>query len=566
MTPLDYAMVIGFLLLMALGGLWVSRLIKDSDDFFVAGRELTPFILAATITATNLSMFQFIGFGGTAYRDGVSIIWQNWTGCMALVISGIFVLPLMRRVKIRSIPEFLELRYTRGMRTIVGLFWGLRLSIYLGLLLYIASTAAIVITGWNSYVAWLAIFSVVAVLYSAVGGAWAVAIMDSVQFIVMLAAGLIIFPIAMKLAGGVPAMWQRLSEVSPRHTTLVPATGGFSWLFVASMMLLGFKFATVDQSILQRAFGAKSPRVGAKGMVLSGLITTPMAFLWIFPGLAVASVHQTPFLDAFGKPNADLAIPWLLRTHIPTVAVGLLGFVLCGLVAAQISTITADVNSVATVLTSDVYRTLKRKEPTQRQLLNVVRWTSLLSGALMLVVAWLFQYVGNAVKINMIVVSILDMPLFVVTVVYGLWWKRANWQGALAGFFVGGLGSCACYFRYWNDIDHARQIAPIVSTLVALIVTPIVSLLTPAAAENVHADQLLASIGRGAADEGDVKPFHLIPDSVLGKTSALVALGGLIVFLAGILSAPLGSTFTPVLAIAGLVMVLGGGVVRAYAE
>src|ERR1051325_8300145 len=136
MTPLDYAIVIGFLSVMALGGFGVSRLIKDSDDFFVAGRELTPFILAATITATNLSMFHFVGMGGTAYNDGVSIIWQNWTGCMALVMSGIFVLPIMRRTRIRSIPEFLELRYTRGLRPLVGLFWGIRLSIYLGLLLY----------------------------------------------------------------------------------------------------------------------------------------------------------------------------------------------------------------------------------------------------------------------------------------------------------------------------------------------------------------------------------------------------------------------------------------------
>ena len=107
MTGLDYWIVAVFLIAMAGAGFMISRLIKDSDDFFVAGRELTPFILAATITATNLSMFHFVGMGGTAYKDGVSIIWQNWTGCMALVLSGIFVLPLMRRLKIRSIPEFL---------------------------------------------------------------------------------------------------------------------------------------------------------------------------------------------------------------------------------------------------------------------------------------------------------------------------------------------------------------------------------------------------------------------------------------------------------------------------
>jgi SSS family solute:Na+ symporter len=558
-TGIDYALVIGFLLVMALAGLAISRLIKDSDDFFVAGRELTPFILAATITATNLSMFHFIGMGGTAYKDGVSIIWQNWTGCMALVLSGIFVLPLMRRLRIRSIPEFLELRYRRGLRTLAGLFWGLRLSIYLGLLLYIASTAAIVITGLHSYVAWLAIFSVVSVLYSTVGGAWAVAIMDSVQFVVMLAGGLIIFPVAMHLAGGIPAMWQRLSEVSPQHTTLVPATGNFSWLFVTSMMLLGFKFATVDQSILQRAFGARSPRVGAKGMVLSALITTPMAFLWIFPGLAVAKAGPG------GEMKTDEAIPWLLRTHVSTAFVGALGFVLCGLVAAQISTITADVNSVATVLTSDVYRTLKRTEPTQRQLLRVVRYTSLLSGVLMLVVAWCFQFVGNAVKLNNIIVSILDMPLFVVTVVYGLWWRRVNWQGALAGFLLGGVGSGVCYFLYWNNIDYARQIAPIVSTLVALVVTPIVTLLTPPDRTD-RAEKMLASIGRGQTSEGDAEPFHLIPDSAVGQFAALAVLVGFLVFLTGVLSARASTSLAGVLAVAGLIAVLLGGVVRVYVD
>jgi SSS family solute:Na+ symporter len=556
MTPLDYGLVLGFLLFMALAGLAVSRLIKDSDDFFVAGRELTPFILCATITATNLSMFHFVGMGGTAYKDGVSIIWQNWTGCMALVLSGIFVLPLMRRLKIRSIPEFLELRYTRGLRTLAGLFWGVRLSIYLGLLLYIASTAAIVITGWHSYAAWLAIFSLVSILYSVVGGAWAVAIMDSVQFVVMLAGGLIIFPVAMHLAGGIPAMWQRLSEVSPQHTTLVPATGNFSWLFVTSMMLLGFKFATVDQSILQRAFGARSPRVGAKGMVLSGLITTPMAFLWIFPGLAVAKAGPV-------NMKTDEAIPWLLRTHVSAVCVGALGFVLCGLVAAQISTITADVNSVATVLPSDVYRTLKRREPTQRQLLRVVRYTSLLSGVLMLLVAWMFQYIGNAVKLNNIIVSILDMPLFVVTVVYGLWWRRTNWQGALAGFLLGGIASGICYAMYWDNIDHARQIAPIVSTLTALIVTPIVTLLTPPDRTD-RAATMLSSIGRGNVDEGDADPFHLVPHSAIGKAGAIAVIVGFVLFITGVVCAPLSTATAGTLAVAGLLAVLIGGVVRVY--
>ncbi|HTL31141.1 MAG TPA: sodium:solute symporter family protein [Tepidisphaeraceae bacterium] len=578
MTPLDYALVVGFLAAMAVGGLWISRLIKDSDDFFVAGRELTPFILAATITATNLSMFHFVGMGGIAYQNGVSIIWQNWTGCIALVMSGCLVLPIMRRLRIRSVPEFLEMRYHRGLRTLVGAFWGIRLCVYLGLLLYLAATAAIVITGWNNYAGWLLIFSLVSVLYSTIGGAWAVAIMDSAQFLIMLAGALIVFPIAMHLAGGIPNLIEYFRTASPKHITLVPQSGGFNYVFISSIMLLGFKWASIDQAILQRAFGARSPRVGAKGMVLSAVITVPMAFLWILPGLAVARLHP----DAFDTP--DKAIPWLLSTYLPIYAKGLLGFVLCGLVAAQISTITADVNSVATLFTSDVYRTLKKHEPTQRQLLLVVRISSLACGAFMLVMAWLLQYdKSGAVNINLVVVGILDMPLFIVTVVYGLTWRRINWQGAVAGFVGGGIAGVASYFIL--DTAHARISAPIIGATAALIITPIVALLfahrhreesdqiwqkPPARGfEVMTPDQMQtvpAGMGLDAVDAVEEEAFHLVPRSAIGKVAMVVMLVGFLVFTVGILSAMKASPLASPLAVSGMLATLLGGLVRVYVD
>src|SRR5213078_3635149 len=100
---------------------------------------------------------------------------------------------------------------------------------------------------------------------------------------------------------------------------------------------------------------------------------------------------------------------------------------------------------------------------------------------------------------------------------------RMNWQGALAGFLLGGVGSGACYLRY--PLDHAKQVAPIVSSIVALIVTPIVALLTPAPAVT-ESHGVLASLGTGRHDEGDKNPFHLIPTSLLGRAGAVAAVAG----------------------------------------
>ena len=261
MTAIDYTIVGAFILIMASAGLMISRLIRDSDDFFVAGRELTPFVLCATITATNLSIMHFVSFAGTAYQNGVSIIWQNWTGCMTIVLSGMFVLPIMRRLRIRSIPEFLQLRYNRPMRIIAAGFWGLRLCLFLGVILYIAATAAIIITGFDHFFAWLVIFSALSILYSVIGGAWAIAIMDSVQFCVMLAGALIILPVAGWAVGGFPSLirWLHSHPETLHHTTFVPTDGEYNWVFILAITLLSCKWATIDQAILQRAFGAEIP-------------------------------------------------------------------------------------------------------------------------------------------------------------------------------------------------------------------------------------------------------------------------------------------------------------------
>jgi SSS family solute:Na+ symporter len=583
MTPLDYAIIIVFVSAIALAGAMISRIIRSADDLFVAGRELTPFVLAATITATNLSMFHFVGMGGTASQDGVSIIWQNWTGGIALTLSGLFVLPLMRRLRIRSVPEYLELRYARGLRTLVGAFWGVRLCVYLGILLYIAASAAVVITGWNNYGAWLFVFSAVAILYSVVGGAWAVAIMDSVQFLVMLGGALIFFPIAMRAAGGLPGMiaYFRSSARMIHFVQLVPAHGTYNWLFVLAILLLSIKWACIDQAILQRAFGARTPRVGAKGMVLSAVITTPMAFLWILPGLAAAKLHP----GAFATP--DHAIPWLLSTQLPAVAKGLLGIVLCGLVAAQISVITADVNSVATLLTSDVYRTLRRREPSQRDLLRVVRIASLACGAMMLVVASLLKHTdAGAVKANLTMVGILDMPLFIVTVIYGMAWTRTNWQGAVAGFVAGGLAGVGCYLLIDPDLfrsyllrltDHTggagawvrsvherlshltpylRSIAPIVSSGTALVAAPIVSFLfaPPTPSKTMHRTQ---------SDDAE-DDFHLVPRSLPGRAAVVTVIASLIVFVCSVVAASWSWPPASAIAVTAMIAIVLCGLVRVY--
>lgn len=141
MATSDYIIVVCFLLGIYCLGTYFQRWVGSPDDFYVAGRQLTPFILASALTTANISLYSFVGVSGIAYRDGISIIWQTWTGNMALALSGMFVIPILRRLRIRTIPEFLEMRYNGVVRLMVSAVWIFRLAAWLGTHPYVLADA-----------------------------------------------------------------------------------------------------------------------------------------------------------------------------------------------------------------------------------------------------------------------------------------------------------------------------------------------------------------------------------------------------------------------------------------
>lgn len=576
MTGIDATLVLGFLVLMFMAGVYFSRWIKEADDFYVAGRQLTPFILAATITATNVSLYSFIGQAGAAYKSGLGIVWQTWVGNMMLVFAGIFVVPMMRRLKIRTVPELLELRYNRYIRLLIGMIWTLKLCFWLAVILTAATIAAEGITGVHNPWMWCIVFAIIAILYSAIGGAWAVAMTDTVQLAMMLTSALIVLPMTMYAVGWMPNLIATLrAQGMSEHLALVSRRQEFNWLFILSMILLSTKWACIDQAILQRAFGGRNPRTVAKGMVLSGIITTPFALLWLLPALAVTQLVP-------GVEKGDEALPRYFAQYLPA---GVLGLVMCGLLASLMSTISADINSVATLFVNDVYHNFRR-HVSPRHLLKVVRLSAIIGGVMMILFArYVVSRFEGVVQANLTIVGIFDMPIFVIAIVYGLLWRRTNWQGAVAGYVLGALAGWGCfaYFRgnpdlsrygivqtlFGNDLDWAqwaKSLAAIASTAAALVVTPLASLCFKRPAATPAMERIFKAFSSTAAEEADGGGFGLVPASGRGKFGLLVLLLGFLMFLGGVLSATVGFPLASHAAVGGMLIFFAGGLLRVYSD
>jgi SSS family solute:Na+ symporter len=280
-------------------------------------------------------------------------------------------------------------------------------------------------------------------------------------------------------------------------------------------------------------------------MVLSALMITPFAFLWITPGLAARVLYS-------GLPKPELAIPTLILHLLPA---GALGLVICGFMASGLSTIGSNLGAVATLITNDIYGRFFHKDATPKQLVLAARLATLIAGVLMVAITYLIPYLGGAVDAYLTVISIMDMPLFVIAIVYGLLWKKATWQGAMAGYLTGAIAGALLRFGFHYDV----AVVTLLSGGVALLICPLVSVLTPSA--SVEALTLFSQ--QAYPERGTESTFE---NPALQRTASFGTwiLGlGFVVFLTGVLMGSQSSAHASSVAIVGMLIYFAGGALRA---
>jgi len=286
----------------------------------------------------------------------------------------------------------------------------------------------------------------------------------------------------------------------------------------------------------------------------------PIAYLTILPGLTPSILHP-------GLENLDDAMGVLLINNIPPV---LLGIVLVGMLSSQVSTISANLNATATLFVNDVYNTIIKRNASDKAQLFMLRVLIGIAGVIMIFFAYMVPKIGTAVEAYLTVISILDMPLFIVAILYGLLWKRANWQGAFLGYLAGAtfgiytqLTAKVPLFGWNVPEDSAFAVTALVSATAALIVTPIVSLLTKEP-DKAKIERVWEARKTSSEETDPSNTYHIIPKTIPGKLSLSVWFVGLVVFFVGVFMGSNGSEAASTVAITGMIVYFGGGLMRAY--
>ena len=230
---------------------------------------------------------------------------------------------------------------------------------------------------------------------------------------------------------------------------------------------------------------------------------------------------------------------------------------MCGLLSSQLSTISGNLNGVATLFTNDIYERLRKRPATEKEILRIARLMTFLVGVFMILFAFAVPVMGGAVEAYLTIIGIMDMPLFIVGIVYGLLWKRSTSSGAILGYISGAIAGIIGKFFLEFDFN----LTTFLSAGVALIVTPVFSLLTKSQSEEqINKIWTAKKISDEEKEAGDI--YHILPVTRHGKISLMVYGSGIVLFLAGVVSGSSDWPYASFLAVAGMIVYFVGGYLK----
>ena len=420
-----------YIVIMLAVGIYSSGKTHSVAEFAVAGRSMSLPLCTATIVATWFGGGVMIGVAGAAYDDGMlGVIADPFGAGLALVLIGFFFVRLIRRLQLFSFIEIIEQRFGLGpgiissvASMVSGLGWVAGMLVAFGVIFETLTGVPLAVGIIGG--------SLVVIMYTSIGGMFAVALTDFVQMSIIAIGLVMLLVVVLVDVGG----WGPIAAQLPEHTfRMTPLDQSLdSWLFYLRAWLI-FGFADIaSQSLLQRAMSAKSERVAQNSFYAAAISYVGFAMIPVILGI-IASVTMP------GLANSESVIPALALEHLHPVAIAVF---VGALLAAIMSSCDSAILASATVFGTNILPLIKR-EPSERLQLLVIRLAIPVGGFFAVYVALNARAVFDTVlDANMMMLAAVIAPF-----ILGVWWKKANRTGALAGMCAG-LGAWFVTATLW---------------------------------------------------------------------------------------------------------------------
>jgi SSS family solute:Na+ symporter len=465
-----------YLALMFTAGIFFSRNIKSTADYFLAARSAPWFWIMGAVWATNIGFLHgYLAHGGAAYEWGVIQANFEWfQGPFGYVLTGLFFIAFYWRAGIFTVPHFLERRYGSGIRVIYSIAWLIFFIITIAAELYLGGLFLKELIGLPFWPTVLVLTAVVGT-YTLLGGLGAAIMMEFVQFVIMMLGTMPLLFILLNMTGGFEGIKEILInqwQVSDQYFSVLPDIhhpyGPGPWIIMGQCFVVTIGWCAGHQSMVQRNLGARSLYDSKLGYVVAGVPKTLGAFLYVVPMLAAPIIfaQRGIFVE-----KADAAYGKLIINLLPT---GMLGLFIAGLVSAGLSSISGVLNSSSTMVIKDIYERFLVKGKSDHHYFIAGRFATFLIIVASLLLVSVVAKSPLIMWLEQTLLAILLGP-FMGVLILGIFWRRTNTSGSLIGYLVG-----SAYAIWYQQIWGQNIFFKISwwSFVVTLVVTVVASLLT----------------------------------------------------------------------------------------
>ncbi|MGI8584142.1 MAG: sodium:solute symporter family transporter, partial [Chitinophagaceae bacterium] len=484
----------------------------SSKDFFLAEGSLTWWAIGASLIASNISAEHFIGMSGSGFALGLAISTYEWMAAATLILVAIFIIPLYLKNKIYTMPQFLAIRYSDKVSTVMAVFWLLAyVFINLTSIIYLGSLAISSISGisFEWCIVGLSIFSIIVTL----GGMKVIGYTDVIQVIVLLIGGLVTTYLALSLlsenygfGGNILKGLSVLRKEAPTHFHMIfdksnphyKELPGMSVL-IGGMLINNLAYWGCNQYIVQRTLGADL-KTARQGILFAAFLKLLIPVIAVLPGITMYVLHnnglfQTEMADAAGTVKPDHAYPTLMNL----LPAGLKGVAFAALTAAIVASLAGKANSISTIFSLDIYKKYFNREASERRLVIVGRWAVIIAMLIAALVTPALKSLDQAYQFIQEYVGFIS-PGVLAIFLLGLYWKKTTAPAAMAAALLTiPVSTILKFLPVWTNgafPDYPFLDRMTITFLLLVVVMVVMSISRPKAQNDTHVIEVDKSMFR----------------------------------------------------------------------
>ncbi len=449
LNAVDYAIIGGYILVMILVGYSLKKYMKTGEDFFLSGRSLPGWITGLAFLSANLGALEVIGMVANSAKYGIATVHFYWVGAvLAMVFLGIFMMPFYYGSRVRTVPEYLKLRYNEATRGLNAVSFAIMTILMSGISLYAMALLFKTMLGWSFHGSIL-FAAVVVLLYVFWGGLSSSIYNEVIQFFLIWLGLLPIVLLGLKEVGGFAGLAAKLKEPMLHALKYLGTSNnplGVDWFGVVMGLgfVLAFGYWTTDFLVVQRALASKNINSARMTPIIAAFPKMLVPIIVVIPGLVALLVLPEFSQSALPSAEYNSALILLMKHYLPN---GLLGLAITALLASFMSGMAGNVTAFNTIWTYDIYGTYIKKGKPDAHYVKVGKWATVIGILASIGTAYIALGFKNLMDYMQLVFSFFNAPLFA-TFLLGMFWKGATGWGGFWGLLVGILTAAGHYILY----------------------------------------------------------------------------------------------------------------------